>query len=68
VTTLWRERALRQLFSPAHLVGILVMVVIFATWAVPYFQTEASMRAAKVWTSSSRAGSLEASSICTTRL
>ncbi len=32
---LWREKKLRALFCPAHLIGLLLMLGIFAAWAIP---------------------------------
>ena len=37
IAVLHRERELRKLWSPAHLAGLLVMLGIFAAWAVPYW-------------------------------
>jgi 4-amino-4-deoxy-L-arabinose transferase-like glycosyltransferase len=49
VGVLWAARERRWLWHPAHFVGIAIMVAIFAAWAVPYFQNEATQQAAKVW-------------------
>lgn len=49
VAVLWRQHALRQLFSAPHLIGVLMMIGVFAAWAVPYFQTAEAVNAAKVW-------------------
>lgn len=38
VAVLWRHRRLRDLTHPAHFIGILVMLTIFALWAIPYFR------------------------------
>jgi 4-amino-4-deoxy-L-arabinose transferase-like glycosyltransferase len=46
---LWSAKRSRALLHPAHFVGILIMTVIFAAWAVPYFRTEAASRASEVW-------------------
>jgi len=46
---LWATKRWRALFHPAHLAGILLMSGIFAAWAIPYFQTEATSKASKVW-------------------
>lgn len=35
---LWQTRRLGDLLHPAHLAGILVMLAIFAAWAIPYFR------------------------------
>lgn len=49
VAVLWHKRALRELFSVAHLLGILIMAGIFAAWAIPYLRSEEAMRATQVW-------------------
>jgi 4-amino-4-deoxy-L-arabinose transferase-like glycosyltransferase len=51
IAVLWKAnpRALRELWHPAHFVGLALMAGIFAAWAVPYFQTETAHAAAKVW-------------------
>ena len=36
---LWRNRRLRDLTHPAHFIGVVVMLGIFVTWLIPYFQT-----------------------------
>ena len=46
---LWRTRKLRELFTPAHFVGIVIMLGIFAAWAIPYLQITAGMSVAHVW-------------------
>ncbi len=49
VAILWRGRELRQLFTPAHFVGILIMLAIFAAWAIPYLQATSGGNVAHVW-------------------
>jgi 4-amino-4-deoxy-L-arabinose transferase-like glycosyltransferase len=49
LAVLWRAGEWRTLWHPAHIVGIVLMLAIFAGWAVPYFRSEAAMEAAKVW-------------------
>lgn len=46
---LWQTGKLRVLFHPAHLLGIVVMVAIFAAWALPYSRAIASPRIAHAW-------------------
>ncbi len=46
---LWRARKIRELFAPAHFLGLAIMVGIFAAWAVPYLQMTASEHATHVW-------------------
>jgi 4-amino-4-deoxy-L-arabinose transferase-like glycosyltransferase len=36
IAVVWKERNWRALFHPAHLVGILIMLGIFAAWAIPF--------------------------------
>jgi 4-amino-4-deoxy-L-arabinose transferase-like glycosyltransferase len=40
------SRGRREFFSIPHLIGVLLMVAIFAAWAVPYFHATAALRAA----------------------
>jgi 4-amino-4-deoxy-L-arabinose transferase-like glycosyltransferase len=42
-------REWRLLLHPAHFLGIALAGGIFAAWAVPYFQNEATKQAAEVW-------------------
>jgi hypothetical protein len=51
LAVLWKEhpRALRELWHPAHFVGLALMAGIFAAWAVPYHYNEAARGAGKVW-------------------
>ena len=49
VAILWRSREWRQLFAPAHFVGILVMLGIFAAWAIPYLPATSGGNVAHVW-------------------
>ena len=49
VAILWQSRELRQLFTAAHFVGILIMLGIFAAWAIPYLQATSGGNVAHVW-------------------
>jgi 4-amino-4-deoxy-L-arabinose transferase-like glycosyltransferase len=49
VVILWRTGKLRELFAPAHFLGIAIMLGIFAAWAIPYLQMTASENVAHVW-------------------
>ncbi len=49
VAVLWQAGRLRELRRAPHLVGVAVMLAIFALWAVPYLQSLAKLRAAGVW-------------------
>jgi 4-amino-4-deoxy-L-arabinose transferase-like glycosyltransferase len=46
---LWRRGGLRQLWHPAHVLGIALMLAIFAAWAVPYLQMATADDTAQVW-------------------
>ncbi len=50
VAILWHARRLRDLFAPAHFVGIVIMLGIFAAWAIPYLQMTTSGDVGHVWT------------------
>ncbi len=49
VAVLYRNRELRNLFKPAHLVGLLVMAGIFAAWAIPCLQLAHESDVAHRW-------------------
>jgi 4-amino-4-deoxy-L-arabinose transferase-like glycosyltransferase len=49
VLILWRQRRLNELWSFAHLCAVLIMVGIFAAWAIPHLQTPEARTAAKEW-------------------
>jgi 4-amino-4-deoxy-L-arabinose transferase-like glycosyltransferase len=49
IAVLRREGQLRRLLSVPHLAGILIMIGIFAAWAVPYWQTMAGANVAQNW-------------------
>src|ERR1700730_4228410 len=46
---LWKTRQWRCLFHPVHLLGILVMLGIFAAWAIPLVQAQESGQAINKW-------------------
>src|SRR6266568_2401167 len=46
---LWRNRRLRDLTPPAHFIGVVVMLGIFVTWLIPYFQTLPSRSPLQAW-------------------
>lgn len=46
---LYHRRELRCLFQPAHLVGILIMLGIFAAWAVPCLEIMREANVTHVW-------------------
>jgi 4-amino-4-deoxy-L-arabinose transferase-like glycosyltransferase len=49
VAVLYRTGELRKLWHPAHLAGILVLLGIFAAWAVPYWQAMRGSNLAETW-------------------
>lgn len=49
VAVLYRTRELRKLWHFAHLAGILILLGIFAAWAVPYWQAMRGENVAQTW-------------------
>jgi 4-amino-4-deoxy-L-arabinose transferase-like glycosyltransferase len=49
IAVLWQTRSWRTLFHPAHLVGLLIMIGIFAAWAIPLTQTAGSALVTTKW-------------------
>jgi 4-amino-4-deoxy-L-arabinose transferase-like glycosyltransferase len=49
VAVLWQARMLRQLLSWPHLVGVVVMLGIFAAWAIPCLEMTQAGHVANVW-------------------
>lgn len=49
IAVLYFEGELRNLFSVAHLAGLLIMTGIFAAWAVPYWQVMREADLAQTW-------------------
>lgn len=49
VGVLYSEGELRKLWQPAHLAGIVIMVGIFAAWAIPYGQMMHGANLAETW-------------------
>jgi 4-amino-4-deoxy-L-arabinose transferase-like glycosyltransferase len=49
IAIIWQTRNWRLLFSPAHFVAILVMLGIFAAWAVPFAHATGGAHAAAKW-------------------
>lgn len=50
LAVLYRARQLRQMFSAAHLLGLLIMLGIFAVWAIPCLQMMPANEVAQTWT------------------
>lgn len=49
IAIVWRERNWRALFHPAHFVGIVIMLGIFAAWAIPFLQATGHATATTKW-------------------
>jgi 4-amino-4-deoxy-L-arabinose transferase-like glycosyltransferase len=49
LAVVWKERSWRALLHPAHFVGIVVMLVIFAAWAIPFVQAAGHATATTKW-------------------
>lgn len=50
VAVVWKSRNWRSVLHPAHLVGIILMLGIFAAWGIPFAHTAGSATAATKWT------------------
>ncbi|MGI8957634.1 MAG: ArnT family glycosyltransferase [Chthoniobacterales bacterium] len=50
IAILWPTRELKRLFSWPHFVGVVLMLGIFAAWAIPCLQMVQAGHAASVWT------------------
>src|SRR5437016_3077880 len=46
---LWQRNELKALFHPAHLLGIVIMVGIFAGWAIPFVESNGESRELTKW-------------------
>lgn len=49
IAVLWRSRELPTIWNVPHLLGFIVMVSIFAAWAVPFVKMTDGAHAAQVW-------------------
>jgi 4-amino-4-deoxy-L-arabinose transferase-like glycosyltransferase len=49
VAVAWKERNWRALLHPAHFVGIVLMLGIFAAWAIPFIQATNQATATTKW-------------------
>jgi 4-amino-4-deoxy-L-arabinose transferase-like glycosyltransferase len=49
LAVLWQSEEMRQLWSPAHLLGLILMLGIFAAWAIPYLQMTEAGHSVSVW-------------------
>jgi 4-amino-4-deoxy-L-arabinose transferase-like glycosyltransferase len=51
LAVLWQTKQWRSLFHPAHFLGILLMLGIFAAWAIPFLYASESGKAVSKWQS-----------------
>jgi 4-amino-4-deoxy-L-arabinose transferase-like glycosyltransferase len=49
IAVLWRSRELRTIWNVPHLIGFIVMVAIFAAWAIPLVKMTDGAHVAQVW-------------------
>ena len=49
IAVVWKGRKWRPLFHPAHFVGIVLMLGIFAAWAIPFMQATNQATATTKW-------------------
>jgi 4-amino-4-deoxy-L-arabinose transferase-like glycosyltransferase len=51
LAVLWQSKQWRLLLHPAHFAGIIIMLGIFASWAIPFIQMTETGRAMQKWSS-----------------
>src|SRR5436305_3116867 len=49
IAVVWSERSWPALFHPAHLLGIVIMLGLFAAWAIPFMQATSHVTATMKW-------------------
>jgi 4-amino-4-deoxy-L-arabinose transferase-like glycosyltransferase len=49
IAVLWGSRELRTIWNVPHLIGLILMVSIFAAWAIPFLKMTDGAHAAQVW-------------------
>ena len=49
IAVIWKERCGKALFHPAHFLGIVIMLVIFAAWGIPFVQATNQATATTKW-------------------
>ena len=49
IAVVWKERKWKALFHPAHLIGIIIMLGMFAAWAIPFVQATNQATATTKW-------------------
>ena len=50
IAVLWRSRELRTIWNVPHLIGLIIMISIFAAWAIPLVKMTRGGHVAQVWT------------------
>jgi 4-amino-4-deoxy-L-arabinose transferase-like glycosyltransferase len=46
---LWRSRELRKIWNIPHLIGLIIMISIFAAWAIPFAKIAGAAHVTHVW-------------------
>jgi len=54
VAVLWQAGELRKLLNVPHAIGFIIMMFIFAAWAIPYIRIAGGSRVAHVWSAQLR--------------
>lgn len=49
IAVIWKERCWKALLHPAHFLGIIIMLGIFAAWAIPFVQATNQATATTKW-------------------
>src|SRR6266480_319087 len=49
IAVLWAVRKVRSMWNLPHLIGLLIMISIFAAWAIPFAQMTGGAHTAHVW-------------------
>jgi 4-amino-4-deoxy-L-arabinose transferase-like glycosyltransferase len=49
IAVLWQAGALRKIWNLPHALGLIIMLSIFAAWAIPYAQMAGGNRVARAW-------------------
>ena len=49
IAVIWKERKWKALLHPAHFIGIVIMLGIFAAWAIPFVQATNQATATAKW-------------------
>ena len=49
IAVLWQAGALRKIWNLPHALGLIIMLSIFAAWAIPYAQMAGGSRVARAW-------------------